>query len=156
MSGSDNTFTGFRSGHSNDNGAENTFYGYQSGYNNQSGGNNTYLGYKAGYNNTPASRLNIEIRGQQVRALKAPRAIGNSIHTATYIAGISGISVGYTVAWRCSSIATGSLELTISSLRFKEQVRDMGDSTNALMKLRPARFSISRSTRTGSARCSMD
>ena len=27
-----------------------------------------------------------------------------------------------------------------SSLRFKEQVRDMGDSTNALMKLRPVTF----------------
>ena len=30
--------------------------------------------------------------------------------------------------------------MTTSSLRFKEQIHDMGDSTNALMKLRPVTF----------------
>jgi hypothetical protein len=34
----------------------------------------------------------------------------------------------------------GQLGTTTSSLRFKEQVRDMGDSTNDLMKLRPVTF----------------
>ncbi|MGA3056015.1 MAG: tail fiber domain-containing protein [Candidatus Korobacteraceae bacterium] len=34
----------------------------------------------------------------------------------------------------------GQLGTSPSSLRFKEQVRDMGDSTNALMKLRPVTF----------------
>jgi hypothetical protein len=34
----------------------------------------------------------------------------------------------------------GQLGTSPSSLRFKEQVRDMGDSSNALMKLRPVTF----------------
>jgi hypothetical protein len=34
----------------------------------------------------------------------------------------------------------GQLGTQTSSLRFKEQVRDMGDSTNALMRLRPVTF----------------
>ena len=36
--------------------------------------------------------------------------------------------------------SNGQLGTLTSSLRFKEQVRDMGDSTNALMKLRPVTF----------------
>jgi hypothetical protein len=36
--------------------------------------------------------------------------------------------------------STGQLGTTASSLRFKEQVRDIGDSTNGLMKLRPVTF----------------
>src|SRR5208337_194015 len=36
--------------------------------------------------------------------------------------------------------SNGQLGTMTSSLRFKEQVRDMGDRTNALMKLRPVTF----------------
>jgi hypothetical protein len=36
--------------------------------------------------------------------------------------------------------SNGQLGTLTSSLRFKEQVRDMGDSTSALMKLRPVTF----------------
>jgi trimeric autotransporter adhesin len=36
--------------------------------------------------------------------------------------------------------ANGQLGTQTSSLRFKEQVRDMGESSNALMKLRPVTF----------------
>ena len=36
--------------------------------------------------------------------------------------------------------SNGQLGTIISSRRFKEQIRDMGDSTNALMKLRPVTF----------------
>ena len=36
--------------------------------------------------------------------------------------------------------SNGQLGTSPSSLRFKEQVRDMGDSTNALMRLRPVTF----------------
>src|SRR5208337_4062791 len=55
------------------------------------------------------------------------------------MAGIYGSSIGG------SGIAVyvdnnGQLGTTVSSLRFKEQVRDMGDSTDALMKLRPVTF----------------
>ena len=65
--------------------------------------------------------------------------IGSS-QTATYVAGIQSGS-GYAV---CVDPATGQLAYAfcflISSRRFKEQVHDMGNSTNGLMKLRPVTF----------------
>jgi len=36
--------------------------------------------------------------------------------------------------------SNGQLGTAVSSRRFKEQMRDMGDSSNALMKLRPVTF----------------
>jgi hypothetical protein len=36
--------------------------------------------------------------------------------------------------------SNGQLGTLTSSRRFKEQIRDMGDSSNALMKLRPVTF----------------
>jgi hypothetical protein len=138
VNGSDNTFTGFRSGHFTNSGAENTFYGYQSGYNNQSGDNNTFLGYKAGYNNTTGvSDLYIDSQGPGAGNEMDTIRIGNSNHTATYIQGIYGVNVSG-IAVQINS--SGQLGTAPSSLRFKEQVRDMGDSTNDLMKLRPVTF----------------
>jgi hypothetical protein len=58
--------------------------------------------------------------------------------TATYIAGISGATSSSGVAVYVNS--NGQLGTTTSSARFKEDIRDMGDSTNGLMKLRPVRF----------------
>ncbi len=66
--------------------------------------------------------------------------IGDPAHQVfTYIAGINGstISSSGTTVFIDSS---GQLGTFTSSRRFKEQIRDMGDSTNALMKLRPVTF----------------
>jgi len=58
--------------------------------------------------------------------------------TAAYIAGIYGFTSSGGVPVYIDS--NGQLGTQTSSLRFKEQVRDMGDSTSALMKLRPVTF----------------
>ncbi|MGA2904464.1 MAG: tail fiber domain-containing protein [Candidatus Korobacteraceae bacterium] len=138
VSGDDNTFTGVRSGYNSNGGAENTFYGYQSGYNNQSGDNNTFLGYRAGYNNTTGvSDLYIDAEGPAAGNENDTIRIGDSMHTAAYIQGVYGVSAGGIEVYINSS---GQLGTVSSSLRFKEQVRDMGDSTDALMKLRPVTF----------------
>jgi hypothetical protein len=57
---------------------------------------------------------------------------------ATYIAGIYGSPSSSGVSVYINS--SGQLGTRTSSLRFKEEIRDMGDSTNGLMKLRPVTF----------------
>ena len=57
--------------------------------------------------------------------------------TATYVVGIYGVNAG---GIPVQINANGQLGAPTSSLRFKEQVHDMGDSTEALMKLRPVTF----------------
>jgi hypothetical protein len=54
------------------------------------------------------------------------------------MAGIYGVNVGSGNAVYINS--SGQLGTLMSSRRFKEQIADMGDSTNALMKLRPVTF----------------
>ena len=63
---------------------------------------------------------------------------GDGQQNVTYIAGIYGSIPSGGVPVYINS--DGLLGTQPSSLRFKEQVRDMGDSTNALMKLRPVTF----------------
>ncbi len=136
--GNDNTFTGTDSGYNSNAGSDDTFYGYQAGYNNEGGANNTFLGYRAGYNNTTGvNNIYIGPEGPAGGENNTIR-IGTSAQAAAYIQGISGVTVsGGTEVYINTS---GQLGTTTSSLRFKEQVRDMGDSTNDLMKLRPVTF----------------
>lgn len=148
--GSDNTFSGFQAGYNNnvhvaDGGAsDNTFYGYQAGYNNTGGFGNTFSGYQAGLNNTTGSS-DIYIgnagptSGTESSAIRiGTPGNGPGMQNATYIAGIYGSTSSSGIEVYVNSI--GQLGTHTSSISFKEQVRDMGDSTNALMKLRPVTF----------------
>ena len=63
---------------------------------------------------------------------------GDEQQNTAYIAGIYGSTSSSGIPVYINS--NGQLGTMTSSLRFKEQVRDMGDSTNALMKLRPVTF----------------
>ena len=63
---------------------------------------------------------------------------GGEQQNTTYIAGIAGSTVtGVAVDVNTS---TGQLGVAGSSRRFKEQIHDMGESSSALMKLRPVTF----------------
>ena len=65
--------------------------------------------------------------------------IGSGSSSAVYILGISGKSMtGAGDAVYISS--NGKLGTTSSSRRFKEEIRDMGDASSGLMKLRPVSF----------------
>jgi hypothetical protein len=63
--------------------------------------------------------------------------IGGVSATTTYIAGISTALVSGNPVY---VTANGQLGLQPSSARFKEEIRDMGDASHGLMKLRPVRF----------------
>jgi hypothetical protein len=141
--GTENTFSARLAGYSNTNGTENTFSGYSAGYYNTTGSNNTFSGAGAGYSNTTGNN-NIYIGnpgsapGTESNTIRIGGDIGYGSQTAAYIVGIYGSTSSGGVPVYINS--NGQLGTQISSLRFKEQVRDMGDSTNALMKLRPVTF----------------
>ncbi len=154
--GYSNTFSGYQAGYSNTFGHGNSFSGYQSGYSSALASQNTFSGFQAGYNNTGTSNT---FFGYQAGFFNttgtadvyigypgvAPGSESNTIRigtlnqqSAAYIAGIYGSTSSSGIPVVINS--TGHLGTQTSSLRFKEQVRDMGDSTSALMKLRPVTF----------------
>jgi hypothetical protein len=95
------------------------------------------LGYQAGINITTSSN-NIEIGNQANPADTGTIRIGTpGSHTSTYIAGITGSAVsGADVVVNGSGLPG----VVVSSARYKRDIRDMADSTDRLMKLRPVTF----------------
>lgn len=136
--GYSNTFIGMQAGYSNTTGSSNTFTGYNAGYN-TTGVADTFIGDKAGANNTSGSSdIYIANQGPSSAPESGTIRIGDSSQNATYIAGIYNATVPDGVPLYINS--DGQIGILTSSLRFKEQVRDMGDSSSALMKLRPVTF----------------
>jgi hypothetical protein len=121
-------------------GGDNAFLGYAAGANNTTGSSNTFLGNGAGGENISGSNdVYIANEGPTSGAESDAIRIGTvGTQTAAYIAGIHGSTSASGIAVYVDS--NGQLGTTTSSLRFKENVRDMGDSTDALMKLRPVTF----------------
>ena len=140
--GLDNTFSGFEAGLGNTTGQGNTFSGAYSGDTNTTGTYNTFYGYRAGENNATGNN-NIYIGNLGSNSESNTLRIGGDIgtgygpQTAAYIAGIYGVNVGGIPVQINSN---GQLGAQTSSIRFKEQIQDMGDSTSAVMKLRPVTF----------------
>jgi trimeric autotransporter adhesin len=144
-SGSGNTFIGRLAGASNTSGTGNTYIGANVGFT-AAGSNNTFIGSNAGETNTTGNN-NIYVGPL---GCDDPCTEDSTIHiggdngsiygpqTKTFIVGIYGSTSSGGIPVYINS--NGRLGTTTSSLRFKEQVRDMGDSTSALMKLRPVTF----------------
>jgi hypothetical protein len=125
--GSLNTFYGSGAGGSNTSGMENTFYGWGAGSSNATGNNDIYIGNLGPVSGTESSTIRI---GGDILQGFGPQ-------TATYVAGIYGSTVSGLPIY---INANGQLGTQSSSLRFKDQIQDMGDSTSGLMKLRPVTF----------------
>ncbi len=151
-SGNANTAVGVSALNSNTTGASNTALGFQALFSNTTALNNTAvgagalglgrgtgnigLGFQAGRNVTNGSN-NIHIGniapGNESNTIR----IGTS-QTATFLAGVDGVTVsGGTQVFIDSN---GQLGTLTSSVRFKEDVEDMGQASQALMKLRPVTF----------------
>jgi hypothetical protein len=134
--GHSNTATGAQALYANTTGYNNTAEGFDALYSNTTGSNNIALGFGAGANLTTGNNT-IDIGNLGVAAEANTIRIGNT-QTATYIAGISGATSSSGVAVYVNS--SGQLGTTTSSARFKEDIEDMGDRTNGILKLRPVRF----------------
>jgi hypothetical protein len=140
-----NTLVGASAGANNQTGGHNVFLGTSAGYQNILGSVNTFLGQSAGYYNTSGNNnIYIGNLGPQSGTESSTIRIGGDTgqgygtQTAAFVAGIYGTASSSGILVYVNS--TGQLGTQTSSLRFKEQVRDMGDTTDALMRLRPVTF----------------
>ena len=153
-----NTFIGYDAGYQTSTGGGNSFLGWATGYT-ANGYFDTYLGYQAGYFlsgdhniaigdnaglNNNSGTGNIYIGSQAFGNESNTIRIGGTYlnggpQTSAYIAGIYGASVG-NQGIPVVVDNNGQLGTIVSSRRFKEQIKDMADSTNALMQLRPVTF----------------
>jgi hypothetical protein len=138
--GTDNAFFGYLAGYQNIQGSSNAFIGENAGAQNSSGSANTFLGASAGSVNTTGSN-DIYINNSGPTGGNESFAIrigAEGIQSSAFIAGIYGSAPSGGIPVYVNS--NGQLGTSPSSLRFKEQIADMGDSTSALMSLRPVTF----------------
>jgi hypothetical protein len=164
-----NAFIGSEAGSSNTHGAFNTFVGQAAGYSNVTGLENTSVGSNAGENNLGSYNIFLggaagddnvsgsndiyvgNLGDSSLSSESNTIRIGNQIdprypkQTDAYIAGIYHSSINPTNEVVCID-ASGKLasfggSCTIgSSLRFKEQIANMGDGSSRLFQLRPVTF----------------
>jgi len=133
-----NTATGVNALFSNTTGNNNSASGRQALYNNATGSNNIALGTNAGSNLTTSSN-NIDIGAVGVAGDAGKIRIGTKVtHNSTFIAGISGTTVASGVGVIIN--ADGQLGTVQSSVRFKEAIRPMDKTSEAILALKPATF----------------
>lgn len=96
------------------------------------------MGYRAG-NNLTSGEFNILIDNFGEAIESNTIRIGNSVrHSRAFIAGINGVTIASGVPVFID--ANGQLGTLTSSIRFKENVEDIGSSSEAIYKLRPVSF----------------
>jgi hypothetical protein len=137
IGGSFNTANGFQALFFNT-GNDNTAYGVNALKNNTTGSRNIALGSGAGLNLTMGND-NIDI-GNQGRADESGQIrIGTpGVQTATFIAGIRGVTVASGVAVVVSP--NGQLGTMISSARYKDAVKPMDKASEAILALKAVTF----------------
>ena len=106
---------------------------------NTTGSHNTALGWGAGSNLTTGDN-NIDIGFAVSGAAGESNTIriGTSVNTATFIKGISGATVPGGAAVFVNS--SGHLGTLTSSARFKDEIKSMGNASEAILALRPVSF----------------
>ena len=115
-------------------------------FTNTAGSNNVAMGQLAGYYVIGSN--NIEIGNKGTAADNAVIRIGTpGTQTTTYIAGVSGVNVTGGAAVVVN--ASGQLGVMSSSLRYKEDIRSMGNSSDRLLALRPVTFRYKKADENG-------
>jgi hypothetical protein len=138
--GSANSAVGWDALTSNTSGNHNTAFGNSALSNNFTGNDNTALGNAAGSNLQGGESNNIDI-GANVGGVGGENntiRIGNTDITDTFISGISGTTVAGGAAVLVDS--SGHLGTVTSSKRFKEEIRPMNKTSEAIFSLEPVTF----------------
>jgi hypothetical protein len=136
--GFEDTATGAFALFANTTGSSNTAIGLDALAANTTGSSNIALGLQAGINLTTGSN-NIDIGNAGGASDSKTIRIGTKqIHRATFIAGISGVSVPTGVAVIVDT--SGHLGTTTSSARFKEAIKPMDRASEAILALKPVTF----------------
>jgi hypothetical protein len=137
QTGAQNTAAGFYALYSST-GSHNTAVGTRALNYLTTGEDNIALGYEAGYSVTTGGN-NIEIGSQGDKDDAATIRLGTpGAQKQAFVAGI----FGTTAASGVPVVVTqnGQLGTVTSSARFKRDIRDMGDASDALLQLRPVTF----------------
>ena len=144
-----NTANGSVAIYNNTTGYYNTANGAEALNSNQTGSLNIAIGWAAGLNMLNGNN-NIYIGNQGVAADNGVIYIGTQgTQTATFIAGISGVTTGGT-AVPVLVDGYGQLGTTSSSRRFKYDINDMDQASNGLLRLRPVTFRYKQAQSDGS------
>jgi Chaperone of endosialidase len=153
---SGNTAVGFQAARSNTSGLRNTAVGFQALFNNTTSGNNTAYGYRALANTTGTNNialgfnagLNINIGSNNID-IGNPGAvfgesstirIGSASQSRTFIAGIRGVVPPVGVLLPVVIDLNGQLGNTVSSRRFKKEIKAMDNASEAIHALKPVTF----------------
>src|ERR1700719_4369906 len=136
--GFDNTANGANALQTNTSGGNNTANGLEALFSNTTGSSNIALGVAAGFNLTTGSN-NIDIGNQGVAAEGNTIRIGSEgTQSATFIAGSNGATIASGVVVHVNP--SGQLGTWSSSRRFKEKIKPMDKSSEAILALKPVPF----------------
>ena len=127
-----NTAVGAQAGVQVSTGTNNIFIGFEAGANVKTGNQNVYIANGSLDGNDESNVIRIGSPGNQTRTFIA--GIGNSI--------VSGSAV-------LIDPATGQLGASLSSERYKQDIRNMGDASDKLMQLRPVTFHYKQAPQSG-------
>ena len=135
--GNSNTALGALALYRNKNGLNNTAIGFNSLYNNTNGNFNIGLGDSTGMNLTTGSN-NIDVGNAGVAAESNTIRIGTTnTQTACYIAAVYGGAAGST---SLKVDAAGHVGTVLSSARFKDNIKPMGNVSEVILSLKPVTF----------------
>jgi hypothetical protein len=129
--GNFNTATGVVALQGNTTGNLNTALGEAAGQNLTAGDNNIDIGNLGVAAEANTIRIGTQTAGTDVFGAAHP------VHTATFIAGISGAGV---MGMAVKVNAAGQLGVGPSSQRFKEEIKPMGKASEAILALKPVTF----------------
>jgi hypothetical protein len=147
--GNNNTALGHNALSANTNGNNNTALGHNALNSNTTGNRNLAIGFAAGQNLTTGDH-NIDIVHTGVAGESGTMRIGGVNQTRTFIAGIRGVQTGLANGVTVLIDSNGQLGTISSSRRYKQEIRDMGEASSALMRLRPVTFRYKQPSEDGS------
>ena len=106
---------------------------------NATGNQNTALGWRAGFNLTTGdNNIDIGFGVEGIAGESNTIRIGNGITANTFIRGISGATAAGGAAVFVNS--SGRLGTLTSSARFKDEIKPMGNASEAILALKPVSF----------------
>ena len=137
--GSSNTASGLSALRLNTSGNSNTGFGQGTLGKNTTGSFNTAIGFNAGSNLT-TGHDNIDIQAVGVAGESNTMRIGTVKQTATFITGIRGTATANANAVPVVIDSAGQLGTVSSSRRFKDEIKPMDNSSEAILGLKPVTF----------------
>jgi hypothetical protein len=121
--------------------SHNTAVGTSALINNTTGSGNIGVGSEAGADLASASSNNIVIGSRGASADSGTIRIGTPVSQQSFFAaGVVGVQTGQNDAATVVVDSNGQLGTISSSRRFKEDIRDMGEASRGLLRLRPVTF----------------